>query len=144
MSVLVAEPTEQPTERPAEAAGQLRIADRVIAKLAARAAAELDGVGSAAPRLLGQSLGALGVDRLGARKTALDAVPKATAVVDGGTAFVSLVVSVRWPLPVPNTCQRLREHVQQRVGELSGLTVAEVDVLVDALVADLPGPRRVQ
>lgn len=136
MSVSVTDP------QPTAVAGRIRIADRVIAKLAAGAAAEIDGVGSAAPRLLGQSLDGLGGDRLG-RRNSLTAVPKAHATVDGATAFVSLVVSVRWPLSVPDTCRQLREHVAQRVGALSGLTVAEVDLHVDALVADVPDQRRV-
>lgn len=140
MSVAAPAPDQQLAQQ--QVPGRIRIADRVVAKLAARAAAEFDGVGAAAPRLLGQSLDGLGGDRLG-RRTALDAVPKADATVDGESAFVSLVVSVRWPLSVPDICRRLRAHVTERVGQLSGLTVAEVDLHVDALVADLPDRRRV-
>ncbi len=124
--------------------GAIHIADKVVGKLAACAAVELDGVGAAAPRLLGKSLDAVRPDRLGGRRTTLDGVPKVGATVDGDTAFLELVVSVRWPLPVAQTCEQVRQHVTSRVEQLTGLNVGEVDVSVDALVADLPSTRRVQ
>jgi uncharacterized alkaline shock family protein YloU len=138
-------PARQDSAQPAETVpGRIRIADTVVAKLAARAAVELDGVGAAAPRLLGHSLDGVRPDRLGGRRTTLAGVPKAEATVDGDTAFLSLTVSMRWPLPVVDIAERLRSHVSGRVEQLTGLTVGEVDITVDALVAELPQLRKVR
>ncbi len=111
--------------------GRVDIADRVVSKIAAQAAVELEHVGAAAPRVLGRSL-----DGLSSRHTDLDSVPKCDATVDGDHAYLAMTVSIRWPQSVPDTCARLREHVGARVLQLTGLTVNEVDLTVDSLVTE--------
>ncbi len=111
--------------------GRVDVADRVVSKIAAQAAVELDHVGAAAPRVLGRSL-----NGLSSRHTDLDTVPKCDATVDGQHAFLSMTVSIRWPQSVPDTCQQLRDHVSARVLELTGLSVSEIDVTVDSLVTE--------
>ena len=113
--------------------GRIDIADRVVAKIASRAAVELPHVGAAAPRVLGRSM-----EGLSSRSTDLDAMPKCDATVDGDHAFLSLTVSIRWPQSVPETCRQLREHLGVRVHALTGLSVRDVDVNVDALVTEQP------
>ncbi len=113
--------------------GRIDISDRVVSKIAARAAVELPNVGAAAPRVLGLSMGSLS-----SRSTDLDAVPKCDATVDGDHAFLSLTVSIRWPESVPDTCRQLREHLSTRVQALTGLSVRDIDVNVDVLVTEQP------
>ncbi len=103
------------------------INDRVVEKMAARAAVEIPDAGAAAPRVLGRSV--TGAAALGARPTSLTALPKASADVDGSTVILDLSISVRWPASVPEVTSAVREHVRGRVGELTGLTVTEVDHL---------------
>jgi len=121
--------------------GMISINDRVVEKMAARAAAEIPDAGAAAPRVLGRSV--TGAAALGARTTILTALPKASADVDGSIVILDLSISVRWPASVPEVTSAVRERVRSRVKELTGLTVAEVSISVTDLATRLPGPSRV-
>jgi uncharacterized alkaline shock family protein YloU len=122
--------------------GMISINDRVVEKTAARAAIEIPDAGAAASRFLGRSMA--GASALGARQTSLTALPKASADVDGSLVNLDLSISVRWPASVPEVSSAVREHVQRRVSELTGLTVSGVSISVTALVTQLPAPPRVQ
>ena len=121
--------------------GMISINDRVVEKMAARAAAEISDAGAAAPRVLGRSV--TGAAALGARTTSLTALPKSSADIDGSIVILDLSISVRWPASVPEVTSAVREHVRGRVHELTGLTVTEVSISVTDLVTRLPGPPRV-
>ena len=121
--------------------GLITINDRVVAKMAARAATEIPDAGAAAPRVLGRSV--TGAAVVGARTTSLTGLPKASADVDGSVVTLDLSISVRWPASVPEVTSAVRERVCSRVSGLTGLTVAEVSVSVTDLVTRLPGPARV-
>ena len=116
------------------AAGQIVLADRVVSRIASRAASEVDGVGSAAPRLLGVALTAPGLDRLGRRVDDLRGLPTVVAHVDGRRVFVTVTVSIAYPRPLQDTAHRIRQRVSERLLELTGLEVTQVDVHVSALV----------
>ncbi|MGI9009420.1 MAG: Asp23/Gls24 family envelope stress response protein [Streptosporangiaceae bacterium] len=122
--------------------GVIRIADGVVTKIAARAAAENPDAGAAAARMLGRPLP--GAGHLGLRGTDLDALPKTTVQVDGSKAFVTLEISVRWPASVPDVAARVRDHVRSRVRELTGLDVDEVHIVVADLATDIVPPPRVR
>lgn len=122
--------------------GTIRVGDGVVAKIAARAAAEIPDAGAAATRVLGRAVP--GAGRLGVRGTDLDALPKSTADVDGSLAYLKLELSVRWPASVPQVTGQVRAHVRDRVQQLTGLTVPEVQIAVADLVTDIPAPSRVQ
>lgn len=121
--------------------GLITINDRVVAKMAARAATEIPDAGAAAPRVLGRSV--TGAAVVGARTTSLTGLPKASADVDGSVVTLDLSISVRWPASVPEVTSAVRERVRSRVSGLTGLTVAEVSISVTDLVTRLPGPARV-
>jgi uncharacterized alkaline shock family protein YloU len=121
--------------------GMISINERVVEKMAARAAAEIPDAGAAAPRVLGRSV--TGAAALGARPTSLTALPKSSADVDGSTVILDLSISVRWPSSVPEVTSAVREHLRSRVNELTGLTVTEVVISVTDLATRLPGPPRV-
>ena len=123
--------------------GQITVADTVVARLAARAAVEVDDVGAAAPRLLGVELSGGGLDKVGVRSSETGALPTASATVDGGLAFVELTLSVRYPASVRQVADAVRSQVRDRVGQLTGLQVIEVDVKVPALVSAPARRRRV-
>ncbi|WP_020496512.1 Asp23/Gls24 family envelope stress response protein [Sciscionella marina] len=90
---------------PAADRGKTTIADRVVERIATRALAGMDGIGTAT----------------------------ATANIEGNTATVRLRVSVRYPEPVSEVTGRARELVRERIGELTGLGVPRVDITVTAL-----------
>ncbi|MGW9306994.1 Asp23/Gls24 family envelope stress response protein [Saccharomonospora azurea] len=119
--------------------GRIDISDDVVAKIAAYAAAEIPDAGSAASgfgRMLGRR------KTPGVRRTSLTTAPKTIARVDGATARLSLVISVRWPAPIPRVCAAVRRHVGDRVAELTGLVVTDIDIEVTDLTTG-ERPRRV-
>jgi uncharacterized alkaline shock family protein YloU len=122
--------------------GTISIADQVVTKIAATAAAENSDAGAATARMLGRAVP--GAGHMGVRGTDLDALPKTTVEIDGSKAFVHLEISVRWPASVPEVTGRVRRHVRDRVGELTGLQVEEVDIVVSDLATDITPPPRVQ
>ena len=122
--------------------GIISIADQVVTKITARAAAENPDAGAAVARMLGRAVP--GAGRLGVRGTDLDALPKTTVEVDGVKAFVSLEISVRWPASVLEVTEQVRRHVRDRVAELTGLQVDEVHIVVSDLATDVTPPPRVR
>jgi uncharacterized alkaline shock family protein YloU len=123
--------------------GAITFADTVVAKIAARAAVEVPDAGGAAPRVLGHALPDAAAT-LGVRQTSLDALPHASADVDGSMAVVKLQISVRWPASVPKTASAVRARVIERVSALTGLNVTELDIAVLDLDTDLAPPPRVR
>ena len=120
--------------------GTISIADAVVSKIAARAAAENPDAGAAVARMLGRAVP--GAGHLGLRGTDLKALPKTSVDVDGSKAFVNLEISVRWPASVPEVTGQVREHVRDRVRELTGLVVDDVHIVVADLATDItPLPR---
>lgn len=122
--------------------GTISIADGVVSKIAARAAAENPDAGAAAARMLGRAVP--GAGHLGVRGTDLQALPKTSVEVDGSKAFVTLEISVRWPASVPEITGQVRRHVRDRVRELTGLDVDEVHITVADLATDITPPPRVR
>jgi uncharacterized alkaline shock family protein YloU len=122
--------------------GTIAIADSVVSKIAARAAAENPDAGAAAARVLGRAVPAAG--HLGLRDTDLAGLPKASVDVDGSKAFLNLEISVRWPASVPAVTDQVRSHLRSRVTELTGLTVEEVHIVVADLATDIAPPPRVR
>ena len=133
--------------RPAPLAGRtelgwITVADNVVTKIAAQAAAENPDAGAAVARVLGYAVP--GAGHLGMRGTDLDALPKTTVQVDGSKAYVSLEIAVRWPASVAEVTGQVRRHVRERVRELAGLEVDEVHIVVAALATDIAAPPRVR
>lgn len=105
--------------------GRTEIADRVLERIAAQALHEVDRAGGVARRVLGVPLGR-------------ERGPQVRAHVDGRLATLQMTVSVTYPEPVRQVTRRLREHVTTRVGELTGLTVRQVDIDVATLTGAGP------
>lgn len=113
-----------------EARGTTTLADRVVAKVAARAVAETTRAGGAGRRLTG---------RLGG-----DGPARVDVEVDGTLATVSIRLSVTYPAPVREVAREVRAHVVEQVRRLTGLQVKEVDVTVVALTTAAQGRSRVR
>ena len=122
--------------------GRITVADSVVTKIAAQAAAENPDAGAAAARVLGRAVP--GAGHLGVRGTDLDALPKTTVQVDGSKAYVSLEIAVRWTASVAEVTGQVRRHVRDRVRELAGLEVDEVHIVVAGLATDITPPPRVR
>lgn len=111
---------------PAADRGATRIADRVVAKLAARAAREV--LGPDAPA------GPYGPVRRGEAPSATAAVrvPPGTDGT-GGVATVRVSVELGYPSDIGAQCGAVRRHVAARIRELAGMEIAEVLVAVERL-----------
>ena len=137
-----------PTARPADSLagrtelGRITVADGVVRKIAAMAAAEHPDAGAAAARVLGRAVP--GAGHLGVRGTNLDALPKTSVEVDGSKAFVTLEIAVRWPASVAKVTEQVRRRVRDRVRDLAGLQVDEVHIIVADLATDITLPPRVR
>jgi len=113
--------------------GRTTISGTVVRKIAARAATEVEQATGASRRWFGIPVGRVP-----------EASPAQVDVeVDGDVATVHVAMSVRWPAPVPEVSRRVRSHVAEEVSRQTGMTVAEVDIDVTALVTPAAdsGPR---
>ena len=126
--------------RPAPLAGRtelgtISVADGVVTKIAAQAAAENPDAGAAVARVFGRAVP--GAENLPVRSTDLSALPKTSVQVDGSKAYVTLEIAVRWPASVAEVTGQVRRHVRDRVRELAGLEVDEVHIVVADLATDI-------
>jgi uncharacterized alkaline shock family protein YloU len=99
-----------PTAVEAAERGATRIADRVVAKIAAQAARE--------------ALGPLPPDAV---------PPHATVVVHHQSAHVRVHLELGYPSDIGARCKEVRRHVAERVDALTGMEVPEVTVHVERL-----------
>ncbi|MFD3325544.1 Asp23/Gls24 family envelope stress response protein [Streptomyces sp. NPDC058701] len=108
--------------------GATVIPDKVVARIAARAAKEAlaEHADTAAGRM-----------KL--------AAPQASATVGSGSARLGLTVDLPYPTDLAATSRQVQDYVSERVAHLTGMRVTEVTLAIDRLVsADGPGHRRVQ
>ncbi len=116
-------------DRPAAERGGLDVADRVVAALARRASADVEGTvrhGGSVAGLMGRRY------------------PDASVSVLGQRAWIELDVAGTWPCDVSDLGARTRETVARRVGELGGVHVERLDVTVHVVSETEAEPRRVQ
>ncbi|MEU5538531.1 Asp23/Gls24 family envelope stress response protein [Streptomyces sp. NPDC020362] len=97
--------------------GATVIPDRVVARIAARAA-----------RTAQSQRAALPPDR--------DAptAPHASAAVRTGSVRLHLTMDLPYPTDIPQVCERIQRDVAERVAQLTGLRVGEVALTVRRLV----------
>ena len=119
--------------------GRIDVESRVVEKIAAQAAIEIPDAGGAAARLLGRAVPGSG--HLGIRGSGLSTLPKVSADVDGQLGFLDVELSVRWPAPIGEVTEAVRQHLAQRIGELVGLHVREVNIEVVDLIGRSPAAR---
>jgi uncharacterized alkaline shock family protein YloU len=98
----------------------------VVEKIAARAVAEVDNATGVARQVLGVRLGSAGPD----------STARVEADVDGGEVSVRAQMAVRWPAPVRAVTRQVRTNVTDRVQDLTGLRVEQVDIDVTTLLTD--------
>lgn len=112
----------QDVRPPVEQRGATTVPALVVGRIAEQVASEVPGVGGAAGGLLG----------VGARRD-FDSRPVATCELYGAVAVLSLDVGVAFPVDLNATCRALRQHVGDRVSELTGLQVGRLDIAISWL-----------
>jgi uncharacterized alkaline shock family protein YloU len=113
--------------------GRTTVDAQAVERIAARALAEVDGVGGATRTVLGIAVGAGASDR--------DA--RVTARVSGEEVALTVRMSVAYPASVLSATRRARSHLMTRVGALTGFAVSTVDITVTELYRDVAPVRRV-
>ena len=108
--------------------GTTTIADSVVAKIAALAAREVDGVESLGGAISSALAGVVGRIRGDEHKTAGVGVE-----VGSKQAAVDLSVTIRYPAPLPQVAEGVRQNVIDRIESMTGLEVVEVNVAVTDL-----------
>ena len=110
--------SEPPARVGANEWGRIDVGSNVVEKIAAQAAVEIPDAGGAAARLLGRQLP--GAGHLGIRRSGLNTLPKVHADVDGQLGFLDVELSVRWPAPVGQVTEAVRQHLCRRVCRTGG------------------------
>lgn len=101
--------------------GSLTIKDKVVERLAAKAALDTDGV---LPR-------SAGLDKLTGRD-----LPRVRVQISGDRVRAGVDVAARWPVPLPALTASVRRNVARALSTMGGLHVDGVDVTVPAVIVD--------
>lgn len=104
-----------------EKAGTVKIADDVVAMIAALAATEVDGVAAMAGNLTNELLSRVGVRGLskGARVD-----------VSGKKVKVDLAITMEYGYNIPATCQKVQAKVKSAIENMTGLEVLDVNIRI--------------
>lgn len=117
-----------PPVLPAAERGATVIPDKVVARIAARAAKE-----------------ALATHTDTSIAHAKLAGPRASATVGSGTARLGLTLDLPYPADLAGVSRRLQDYVSERVAHLTGMRVTEVTLAIEHLIpAEGLEHRRVQ
>ena len=127
---LVTGPTHVTGPTAVDLRGRTTVADRVVEKIAARAALEVPHCVAPERRLADHLPGHPSVG--------------ASAQTDGTVTGLRLSVAIAYPAPIVTTTRAVRMHVEQTVRTLCDMTVDHVDITVVGVVRRTPERRRVQ
>ena len=105
--------------------GQTTIAERVVARVAAQAAAEVGQTGGAARQLIGIRIG----------RQAGEGAARVHARTEGHLAMIEMRLSLAYPASVRALAREVRQHVIERVTSLTGYEVHHVDIEVARLLS---------
>ncbi|MDQ6839067.1 MAG: Asp23/Gls24 family envelope stress response protein [Actinomycetota bacterium] len=111
--------------------GRTTIAESVVAKIASLAAQEVSGVDSLGGAISGAIAGVVGRVRGSEHKTAGVGVE-----VGIKQAAVDLTMKVRYPFPIHEVADAVRQNVTDRIESMTGLDVVEVNIAVTDLAFD--------
>ncbi|WOC12288.1 Asp23/Gls24 family envelope stress response protein [Gordonia sp. MP11Mi] len=109
--------------------GTLVIADRVVRRIAERAALNVDGVVHQ-QGTVGAVLGSSTTDLFGISTD----LPHATVDAAGSARRLSIVVALEWPCAVTRVCREVRASISEDLEQLTGDRPVRVDITVRQLV----------
>ncbi len=105
--------------------GEVRIADEVVASIAALAALEVDGVASMAGNATDELLSRVGVK--GANKGA-------KVEVEARVVSVEMAVNLKYGYNIPAVSGKIQEKVKSAIETMTGLTVSDVNIRIVGVV----------
>ena len=104
-----------------ESLGEVKIADEVVAIIAALAATEVDGVASMAGNITNEVIGKLGIKNL-SKGVKVDVLE--------GVVTVSLALNIKYNYSIVDVTGKVQEKVKNAVENMTGLEVADVNIKV--------------
>ena len=101
--------------------GRVQISEQVVSVIAGIAATEVDGVASLVGNITNEIVAKMGIKNLskGIKIKMLE-----------DTVFVQITVNIRYGCSVPDVCRNVQEKVASAIENMTGLSVAEVNVFV--------------
>jgi uncharacterized alkaline shock family protein YloU len=135
--------TDRTIEPTGDGRGKTSIAETVVTKIANLAAREVDGVVDLGGTVTSAISSVVGRVRGSEHRTAGVGVE-----VGAKQAAVDLVIKVRYPFPIHEVADSVRQNVIDRIEGMTGLAVVEVNIAVTDLAFDSDeepsGPPRVE
>lgn len=101
--------------------GEIKIADEVVAIIAALAATEVEGVASMAGNITNELIGKLGMKNL-SKGVKVDVLE--------GIVTVSLSLNLKYNYSIVEVSARVQEKVKNAIENMTGLEVADVNIKV--------------
>ena len=101
--------------------GEVKIADEVVAIIAALAATEVDGVASMAGNITNELISRLGMKNL-SKGVKVDVLE--------GVVTVSLALNLKYKYSIMDVSAKVQERVKNAVENMTGLEVADVNIRV--------------
>ena len=101
--------------------GEIKIADEVVAIIAALAATEVEGVASMAGNITNELIGKLGMKNL-SKGVKVDVLE--------GIVTVSLAMNLKYNYSIVEVSARVQEKVKNAIENMTGLEVADVNIKV--------------
>lgn len=101
--------------------GEVKIADEVVAIIAALAATEVEGVASMAGNITNEVIGKLGIKNL-SKGVKVDVLE--------GVVTVSLALNLKYDYSIMEVSEKVQEKVKNAVENMTGLEVADVNIKV--------------
>ncbi|HJD01271.1 MAG TPA: Asp23/Gls24 family envelope stress response protein [Candidatus Mediterraneibacter excrementavium] len=110
-----------------ESLGEVKIADEVVAIIAALAATEVEGVASMAGNITNEVIGKLGIKNL-SKGVKVDVLE--------GVVTVSLALNIKYNYSIVDVTGKVQDRVKNAVENITGLEVADVNIKVAGVEMD--------
>lgn len=110
-----------------ESFGQVQIADEVVAIIAGLAATEIEGVASMAGNITNELVSKLGMKKLS---------KGVKVMVTEGVVNVDVAINIGYGYSVPKTSKKVQEKVKASIENMTGLSVADVNVRIASVDMD--------
>lgn len=101
--------------------GTVKIADDVVAMIAALAATEVEGVAAMSGNMTNELLSRVGVKNM-AKGTRVEVLQRKVKV--------DLAITIEYGFNIPATCQRVQTKVKNAVENMTGLEVNDVNIRI--------------
>ena len=102
-----------------ESLGEVKIADEVVAIIAALAATEVEGVASMAGNITNEVIGKLGIKNL-SKGVQVDVLE--------GVVTVSLALNIKYNYSIVDVTGKVQDRVKNAVENMTGFEVADVNI----------------